>query len=45
LQAVEVDLMNAARKVKVSDGFLHGVAPSLFLAIYFIPSRQKNFVR
>jgi hypothetical protein len=45
LQAVEIDLMNAARKVKVSDrGFFHDVAPLLFLAIYSVPLKKILFV-
>jgi hypothetical protein len=45
LQAVQADLMNATGEVKISDrGFLHGVAPLLFLAIYSIPLKKILFV-
>jgi hypothetical protein len=43
LQAIEVDLMGAVKKVEISErGFLHGDAPVLLFASCFVP--LQNFI-
>ena len=43
LQAIEIDLMDAVKKVEVSDrGFFHNGTPVLFFASCFVP--LQNFI-